>query len=57
MEEKKVLYSKRFPKKDFSDIDEKFEQLNKENKIDDELKEGESFLDFIKQNQTSVPNK
>ena len=57
MEEKKVLYSKRFPKKDFSDIDEKFEQLNKENKFDDELKEGENFLDFIKQNQTSVPNK
>ena len=57
MEEKKVLYSKRFPKEDFSDIDEKFEQLNKENKLDDELKEGESFLDFIKKNQTSVPNK
>ena len=57
MEEKKVLYSKRFPKEDFSDIDEKFEQLNKENKLDDEIKEGESFLDFIKKNQTSVPNK
>lgn len=57
MEEKKVLYSKRFPKEDFSDIDEKFEQPNKENKFDDEIKEGESFLDFIKKNQTSVPNK
>lgn len=57
MKEKKVLYSKRFPKEDFSDIDEKFEQLNKENKLDDEIKERESFLDFIKKNQTSVPNK
>ena len=56
MEKKKVLYSKRFPKKDFSDIDEKFEQLNKENKLDDELKEGESFLDFLERNRTTVPN-
>ena len=56
MEEKKVLYSKRFPKGDFSDIDEKLEQLNKENKLDDELKEGESFLEFIEKNQKFVPN-
>lgn len=56
MEEKKVLYSKRFPKEDFSDIDEKLEQLNKENKLDDELKEGESFLEFIEKNQKFVPN-
>ena len=56
MEAKKVLYSKRFPKKDFSDLDEKFEQLNKENKLDDELKDGESFLDFLTRNRTTVPN-
>ena len=56
MEVKKVLYSKRFPKKDFSDLDEKFEQLNKENKLDDELKDGESFLDFLTRNRTTVPN-
>ena len=39
MEEKKVLYSKRFPKKDFSDLDEEFEQLNKEHKSDNEPEE------------------
>ena len=56
MEEKKLLYSKRFPKKDFSDLDEEFEQLNKEHKSDNEPEEGESFLDFLKRNRTAVPN-
>ena len=56
MEAKKVLYSKRFPKESPLDLEKEFEQLNKENNFDDGLKEGESFLDFLKKNQTTVPN-
>ena len=33
MEEKKVLYSKRFPKENPLDLDEEFEQLNSEKKF------------------------
>lgn len=56
METKKVLYSKRFPKESPLDLEKEFEQLNKENNFDDGLKEGESFLDFLEKNQTTVPN-
>lgn len=56
MEEKKVLYSKRFSKEYLLDLEEKVEQLNSENKFDDGLEEGESFLDFIQKNQEYVPN-
>lgn len=56
MEEKKVLYSKRFPKENPLDLDEEFEQLNSEKKFDDGLKEGESILDFLERNKTTVPN-
>lgn len=56
MEEKKVLYSKRFPKESHLDLDEEFEKLNKEHKSDNEPKEGESFLDFLERNRSTVPN-
>lgn len=56
MEEKKVLYSKRFPKESHLDLDEEFEKLNKEHKSDNEPKEGESLLDFLERNRSTVPN-
>lgn len=56
MEEKKVLYSKRFPKERPLDLEKEIEQLNKEHKSDNEPKEGESFLDFLERNRTTVPN-
>lgn len=56
MEEKKVLYSKRFPKESPFDLEKEIEQLNSEKKFDDELKEGESILAFLERNRTTVPN-
>ena len=56
MEAKKVLYSKRFPKESPLDLEKEIEQLNNEKKFDDGLKEGESILDFLEKNKTTVPN-
>ena len=56
MEAKKVLYSKRFPKESPLDLEKETEQLNSETKFDDGLKEGESILDFLERNRTTVPN-
>ena len=56
MSEKKVLYSKRFPKKISLDLEKEIEQLNSEKKFDDGLKEGENILDFLERSQTTVPN-
>lgn len=56
MEAKKVLYSKRFPKESPLDLEKEIEQLNSEKKFDDGLKEGESILDFLERNRTTVPN-
>lgn len=57
MEEMKVIYSKRYPKMSSAELDEEIEKLNKENKFDDGLKEGESIVDFLERNQKFVPNK
>lgn len=56
MEEKKVLYSKRFPKESPLDLENEIEQLNSGKKFDDGLKEGESIFDFLERNRTTVPN-
>ena len=56
MEAKKVLYSKRFPKESPLDLEKEIEQLNNEKKFDDGLKEGESIIDFLEKNRTTVPN-
>ena len=56
MSDKKVLYSKRFPKESPLDLEKETEQLNSENNYDDGLKEGESIIDFLERNRTSVPN-
>ena len=56
MSDKKVLYSKRFPKESPLDLEKETEQLNSETKFDDGLKEGESILDFLERNRTTVPN-
>ena len=56
MSDKKVLYSKRFPKESPIDLEKEAEQLNSENNYDDGLKEGESILDFLERNRTTVPN-
>ena len=56
MSDKKVLYSKRFPKESPLDLEKETEQLNSENNYDDGLKEGESILDFLERNRTTVPN-
>lgn len=56
MEEKKVIYSKRFPKERYADLSEETKQLNREMKLDDGVPEGEHILDFIKRNQKAVPN-
>lgn len=56
MEAKKVLYSKRFPKESPLDLEKEIEQLNSEKNYDDGLKEGESILDFLEKNRTTVPN-
>ena len=54
--DKKVIYSKRFPKESLLDLEKEAEQLNSENNYDDGLKDGESIIDFLKKNQTTVPN-
>ena len=56
MSDKKVLYSKRFPKESPLDLEKEAEQLNSENNYDDGLKDGESIIDFLERNRTSVPN-
>ena len=56
MSDKKVLYSKRFPKESLLDLEKEAEQLNSENNYDDGLKDGESIIDFLVKNRTSVPN-
>ena len=56
MSDKKVLYSKRFPKESPIDLEKEAEQLNSENNYDDGLKDGESIIDFLERNRTSVPN-
>ena len=56
MSDKKVLYSKRFPKESLLDLEKEAEQLNSENNYDDGLKDGESIIDFLERNRTSVPN-
>ena len=56
MSDKKVLYRKRFPKESPLDLEKETEQLNSETKFDDGLKEGESILDFLERNRTTVPN-
>lgn len=56
MSDKKVLYSKRFPKESPLDLEKETEQLNSETKFDDGLKEGESILDFLERKRTTVPN-
>lgn len=56
MEAKKVLYSKQFSKETPLDLEKEIEQLNSEKKFDDRLKEGESILDFLERNKTTVPN-
>ena len=56
MSDKKVLYSKRFPKESPLDLEKEAEQLNSENNYDDGLKDGESIIDFLVKNRTSVPN-
>ena len=56
MSDKKVLYSKRFPKESPLDLEKEAEQLNSENNYDDGLKDGESIIDFLVKNRTSVTN-
>ena len=56
MSDKKVLYSKRFPKESPIDLEKEAEQLNSENNYDDGLKDGESIIDFLERNRTTVPN-
>ena len=56
MSDKKVLYSKRFPKESPIDLEKEAEQLNSENNYDDGLKDGESIVDFLERNRTSVSN-
>ena len=56
MSDKKVLYSKRFPKESPLDLEKEAEQLNSENNYDDGLKDGESIIDFLERNRTTVPN-
>lgn len=56
MEEKKVLYSKRFPKETFAELSEETKQLNKESKMNDDIPEGEHILDFLRSNRKTVPN-
>lgn len=56
MSDKKVLYSKRFPKESPLDLEKEAEQLNSENNYADGLKDGESIIDFLERNRTSVPN-
>lgn len=56
MEEKKVIYSKRFPKENFAEMSKEIKQLNIENKYEDGIKEGESIIDFLRSNQKFVLN-
>ena len=56
MEEMKLIYSKRFPKKSLAESDKETEQLNTEKKYDDGLKEGENIIDFLERNKKVVPN-
>ena len=54
MEEKKVLYSKRFPKETYAELSEETKQLNKELKMNDDIPEGEHIIDFLKRNRKAV---
>lgn len=56
MSEKKVIYSKRFPKESFAELSEETKQLNKEAKMNDDIPEGEHILDFLERNRKVVPN-
>ena len=56
MENKKVLYSKRFPKETSLHLEKEMEQLNKEHKLSNELSSGEKFLDFLEKSRTTIPN-
>lgn len=56
MSEKKVIYSKRFPKESFAELGEETKQLNKESKTNDDIPEGEHIIDFLKRNRKAVPN-